>query len=284
MKPLNLPQDDSIKPEVLRERFLYGFSYGAAAGLAFAAVTWGGDGYLLYRAQALFPWIKLVVGLVACGLVGGSAGWLVMRFDRSLAAILIWLSAALVFAWLVTALPLQIAPRIATWLEPDLKALMRYATYEDLPIRFGLAYAWVAIFSAITGILQLPLSDSGIFSTSMLGRAAPALVCIVIMAINGTIVDSLNNEPLRTGLISVNETIQFAIDHQNETIDPKISLRMHLGSLRLVKEYINQPRKLIVGGFDEFLGAVDVLVRFGDTWVKCVAIYNQPTNCRVISP
>ena len=284
MQPLNLPQDDSIRPDVLRERWAYGFSYGAVAGLAFSAVLWGGDAWLLYRANALFPWLKLVLGLVSCALVGCAAGLLVMRFDRSLAAILIWLSAAILFAWLVTALPLQIAPRIATWLEPDLNGLMSYADYEGFLTRFGLAYVWVAIFSAITGILQLPLSDSGIFSTSMLGKAAPALVCVVIMTINGMIVDSLNNEPLRSALISVNETIQFAVDHQNETIDTKASLRMHLGSLRTVNEYINRPRKLIVGGFDQYLGEVDVLVRFGDIWVNCVSIYNQPSNCKVVRP
>jgi hypothetical protein len=284
MRPLNLPKNGTIRPEVWREKLAFGVSYGAAAGLAFAGVTWGWDAIQLYRANALFPWLKLVFGLAACGLIGSLTGWLVMRFDKSLAAFLFWLVAALVFAWMVTALPLQIAPRIATWLEPDLKGLLDYVYYDEFSSRTGVAYAWVGIFTAIIGLLQLPLSDSGVFSTSRLGRAAPALACILIMGMNGMFVDGLNNGPLRSGLLSVNETIQFAVDHQNETVDQKESLRMHLGSLRMIREYINRPRKLIVGGFDEFLTEVNVLVRFGDVWVNCISIYNQPSNCTIVRP
>jgi hypothetical protein len=284
MKPLNFPEDNSIKPSIMRERLRYGFFYGAVAGLAFAGVTWCWDAVLLTRSHALFPALKLVLGLASCWLVGGIAGWLVMRFDRGLAAILIWLGAALAFAWLVTFLPLQIAPRISVWLEPELQGLISYPDNATLVARLGLAFVWVAIFSAIVGALQLPLSDSAIFSTSTFNKIAPALVCIVIMGINGTVVDGLNNAPLRSGLLSVNDTIQFAVDHQNQTVDQKEALHMHLGALRNVREHINRPRKLIVGGSDEFLGEVIVLVRFGDVWVSCVCIYNQPTNCQVVRP
>lgn len=284
MRPLNPSDDDTIRPEVRRERAAYGISYGAAAGLAFAAVTWGGDAYLLQQANALFPWLKLFIGLLMCGAVGGAAGWLVMQFDRTWAALPIWLAAAAWFAWLVTALPLQMAPTISSWLVPELRPLMGHPDLTDLSARFGLAFVWVAIFSAITGILQLPLSDSGVFSTSWLGKTAPALVCIFIMGISGTIADSLNNQPLRSGLLAVDETIQFAVDHQGQTVDQKAVLRMHLGALRLIKEHIDKPRKLTIGGFDQFLGEVSVLVRFGDVWATCISIYNQPSNCKIVGP
>ena len=284
MQPLSTPKDDRIKPEVLRERLAYGLRFGAAAGIGFAVLAWGPDAFILQKAHALFPWLKIILGLAGCGAIGAAAGWLTMRLDRSWLAVFIWLLAAAIFAWLVTVIPLVIAPRLTAALEPELNGLVTVADSSDLLARFGLAVVWVAIFAGITGVLQLPLSDSGIFSTSLLGRVAPALVCIFVMGICGTIVDSLNNEPLRSGLLAVDETIQYAVEHRGQAIDQRDRLRMHLGALRQVQDYLDRPRALTVGGFDRLLGEVVVLVRFGDTWATCASIYSQPSNCRITSP
>lgn len=273
-----------MHPEVAREKLRYGVYFGATVGTAFAVFTWGWDAYLLYWAHGLFPWIKLAIGLVVCGLAGAAAGGSTARLERSLAAVFIWLAAALVFAWLVVALPLQIAPRLTVLLQPDLNGLVHYDYYEGFSARYGIALTWVAIFSAIVGLLQLPTSEAAVFSTSLMGKAAPAILCIAIMGISGWIVDSLNNEPLRTAVISVNETIQFAVDHRGQTVDQRVKLRMHLGAVRRVEEYLDRPRNLVVGSFDQYLGEVNVLVRFGDVWVNCLSIYNQPSFCQVIDP
>jgi hypothetical protein len=284
MQPVNLYSSERIRPEVMRAKLMQGVFYGCAGGAGFAVLAWGLDGFILFQAQGLFPWLKLVTGLAACMLIGGAAGWLTARFERGALAVLFWLAAALGFAWLIVVLPLQIAPELSMWLEPELKGLVQYSAYENISLRYGLAFIWVAIFCAITGLLQLPTSESAVFSTSLAGRAGPALLCIVIMGINGWIVDGLNNEPLRSALVSVNETIQFAVDHQGQDVEHKTALRMHLTAVRRLDDLIGRPRKLIVGTYDQYLEQVHILVRFGDTWVDCLSFYNQPSNCQVVAP
>jgi hypothetical protein len=190
----------------------------------------------------------------------------------------------LCFAWLIVALPLQIAPQLSTLLAPELRGLVHYTYYENFSLRFGIALVWVSIFSALVGLLQLPTTEAAVFSTSPVGRTLAALLCMGIMGISGTIVDSLNNEPLRLSVIAVNETIQFAVDHEGQEVDHKAALRMHLVAVRRVEHLLDQPRKLIVGSFDEYLGQVYVLVRFGDEWASCMSLYNQPSNCQLIEP
>jgi hypothetical protein len=272
------------RPEVLRAKRRYGLFYGIVMGLAFATATWGMDAYLLSQAHALQPWLKLIVGGLICGLAGGIAGWLVMRLENSFLSLVIWLAAASVFAWMTVALPLQIIPRLLSLLDPDLSKLLSYVYYEDMAARFGVAYVWVGIFVSIGGLLELPMGEPAAFSTSIMGKIAPALVCITLMYISGLIVDGLNNEPLRSAVVAMNETIQFAADHQNEVIDPAVSREKHLASLSTVSDLITQPRELIVGQFDRNLEQIHILVRFENQWVDCLAVYNQPLNCERVTP
>jgi hypothetical protein len=51
-----------------------------------------------------------------------------------------------------------------------------------------------------------------------------------------------------------------------------------------VEDVIDQPRRLIVGSYDEWLGQINVLVQFGDTWVDCAVVYNQPSLCKYLAP
>lgn len=268
----------------MRAKRRYGLFYGIVMGLAFATATWGMDAYLLSQANALQPWLKLIVGGLVCALTGGIAGWLTMRLENSLLSLVIWLAAASVFAWMTVALPLQIIPHLLGLLDPDLSSLLSYVYYEDMAARFGVAYVWVGIFVSIGGLLELPMGEPAAFSTSIMGKIVPSLACIALMYISGLIVDGLNNEPLRAAVIAMNETIQFAADHQNEVIDLEVSREKHLASLRTVPDLLTQPRELIVGQFDRYLEQIHILVRFGNEWVDCLTIYNQPSNCKRITP
>jgi hypothetical protein len=138
---------------------------------------------------------------------------------------------------------------------------------------------WVSLFAVLVGILQIPLAEPAAFATSFLGKAGPLLVCAVLMFINGTIVDNLTNEPLRLAVLAMDNTIQFAVDHQGQEVNPELARSMHVSSLRPVQEVIDQPRRLIVRSYDQSLGLINVLVRFGDTWVDCSVVYNQPSFC-----
>ena len=283
MQPLISYPNLSARPDVMHARRIYGLFYGSAIALAFAAWTWGIDSYLLSRANAIQPWLKFAVGFLVCLPVGAFAGWLVMRIERGWASALIWLLAALVFAWISVALPFQIVPRLTMLLHP-IPGGLPHTLDEGLMIRVGLAYAWVAIFVLIAGLLELPIGEAAAFSTSLFGRVGPSLLCIALMGICGFMVDGLNNEPLRSPLLLTDQTIQFALDNQGKQIPSKVARDNHLYSLNTVRDLISRPRELVVGAFDSDLGQIHVLVEFGDEWVDCLTVYGQMSNCNKISP
>jgi len=280
LKPLN-----ELKPrlDVIRSKHIYGMTYGIVVGLGFAGAAWGLDAYLLSQSHAMYPWLKFIVGAVLCALTGGLTGWLVARLEKGIPALLLWLVCAFVFAWLTNAVPFLIFPQLAGWLEPDIKDLLNYVYHDNFQLRFGVAFIWIAIFVTIAGILQLPLADSAVFSTSIGGKAAPLLLCIVFMVINGVIIDDLTNLPLRESMVAMDQTIQFVLDTEGQPVDLARSREMHAASLRAVRDQVQVSRRLLVGSFDEFFGEVHVLIRFGDQWVECSTIYSQPAFCKPAS-
>lgn len=272
----------AVRPEILRSKHMFGVWFGVALGLTFSIFAWGIDAFLLNRMNGLFPWLKFLGGVIPCMIVGGFAGWLSARLDKPLLAMLLWAAAAAVFAWLTVSVPLQITPRILSLVDPGIKDLLHYRYYEALSTRFGVEYAWIAIFVSLAGLLQIPLSDSAVFSTSFFGKISPMLVTLVLMVICGTMVDGLNNELLRFPVDAVNLTIQFVLDNRGREIDPAESRRMHLGVLRTVEDLITPERKFIVSGYDQFLEQVQVLARFEKAWVECDLVLNQLIKCEQV--
>lgn len=282
MKSIAL-EDIRHRADVILLKRRMGMVYGMMVGLSFAAATWGIDGYVLSQAHAFYPWLKFMIGALLCMLAGGIAGWLVARSEKAILGLFLYLVLALVFSWLIVALPFQILPRVVTWLDPEAGNLLNYTFYEGFSLMFVIAIAWVSLFLALVGVLQLPLTEPAAFSTTFFGKVGPLLACSVVMFINGVIIDTLNNESLRTALLNMNDTIQFSVDHQGQEIDRDVARRMHTSSLRAVEEVISQPRQLIVGGYDQYLDQIHVLVRFGSTWVDCIVVYNQPSFCEYVA-
>lgn len=282
MKLYSSETSSAVRPEILRIKRMYGFWFGTALGLAFSVFAWGIDAYLLDRMHGLLPWLKFLGGVIPCMLLGGFTGWLSARLDRPLFALLLWGAAASMFAWLTVGLPLQLTPRLLSIVEPDIRDLLHYTYYEAFSTRVGVAYVWIAIFVSLAGFLQIPLSDSAVFSTSFLGKISPMLMTLVLMAICGTIVDGLNNELLRSPIDAVNMTIQFMLDHRGEDIDPLVSRRMHLSALRTVEGLVTPDRKFIVSGYDQYLEQVQVLARFDKAWVECELVVNQLIRCEQV--
>jgi len=270
------------RADVLRSKYIYGFWFGVVTGLSFSIFAWGVDAYQLAQIHGLFPWLKFLLGGIPCMIIGGFTGWLSARIGKPLLALLFWLIAALIFAWFTLRIPLQITPRVLSMMEPSLKNFLHYTYYEGFSVSFGIAFVWIGIFAAVTGLLQIPLSDSAIFSTSSFGKIAPMLLAIVLMAISGSTADNLVNELLRSPVYAINSTIQFFIDHRGEPIEPLKSRQMHLGSLNTVQELITPKRKFIISGYDELLGDVKVLARFQQAWVECEILYNQPLSCKQV--
>ena len=261
----------------------YGIWFGIVLGFIFAAFAWGIDAYLLSTMNGLHPWIKFACGELLCMSVGALAGWLAAKLDKPLLALVIWVTVALFFAWLTVALPLQAAPRLLNILEPETRSLLHYSAYEAFASRVGVAFAWIVLLVAINGLLQLPLSEGAVFATSILGKLAPMLISLVLMGIAGAIIDGLTNEVLRAPLDAMNSTIQFYVEHQGQTVDPAESRKMHLGSLRAISDRVSSQRALTVSGYDQYLGEIDILVKFEKAWVECQVFYNQPSNCKEVA-
>lgn len=282
MKPYSFETLSTIRPEILRAKHIFGIWFGAALGIAFAIFTWGVDAFLLTRMNGLYPWLKFLGGVFPCVIVGGLTGWLSARLDKPLLAVLLWGTAASVFAWLTVSLPLQITPRILSLAEPGIQELLHYTYYEAFSARFGIAYVWISIFLCLAGLLQIPLSESAVFSTALFGKLSPILVTLALMAICGTIMDDLNNQLLRAPVDALNTSIQFALDNRGREITPAESRRMRLSALRGVGDLITPQRKFIVSGYDQLMEQVYVLARFDKAWVECELIVNQILNCEQV--
>ena len=282
MKLYSSETSSAVRPEILHINRSYGIWFGVVLGLTFSIFAWGIDAYSLSRMHGLYPWLKFLGGVIPCMIVGGFTGWLSARLDKPFFALLLWAAAASVFAWLTVSLPLQITPRILSLVDPSMKDLLHYSYYESFSVRYGVAYAWIAIFVALAGLLQIPLSDSAVFSTSLFGKISPMLFTLVLIGICGTIVDELNNEKLRSPIDAVNLTTQFILDHRGEEIDAAVARRMHLGALRTVEGLVTPERKFIVSGYDQYLEQVQVLARFDKAWVECDLVVNQLIRCEQV--
>lgn len=279
----NTPDQLSTRSDVLRSKHAYGVWFGIALGLTFSIFAWGIDAYKLAQINGLYPWLKFLVGAIVCVILGGLTGWLTARLDKPILGLLLWAVAASVFAWLTVNLPLQITPRLLTLMEPEIKDLLHYSYQaEAFAPRFGVAYVWLAIFVSIAGLLQIPLSDTAVFSTSFFGKISPMLVTLILMAICGIIVDNLNNELLRAPVTVLNSTIQFSVDNRGKKIDPLVSRRMHLAGLRTVENLITPERRFIISGYDISLEDVQILARFDKAWVECKLISNQLISCEQV--
>lgn len=263
-----------------REIHFFGAMYGVMAGLALATAQWGWDAIQLSQSHAFFPWLKLILGMLVCGLIGGATGWLVSRKERGCLSFLFWLIASFLFAWAAISIPLQIVPAVSKVLEPQLGSFVNYEIGSTFIVRFWIAVMWIVIFSFIVGVLQSTLIESAVASASSFGRVAPFLICMVLMGISGFVIDDLINVPFRGAIFSVETPIEFILGHRGQDIDPKESREAHAGALGSVEGNVTASRKLIVSGYDEDFWRIDVLVSFDNAWVNCITFNNQASYCK----
>jgi hypothetical protein len=281
MKRLSKLNFTETRPEIIRSKRFFGLIYGIVAGITFACASWGLDGYVLSQSHGYLPWFNLVAGIILCSAFGGLQGWLTARMESSLLGLVFWFFSSLFFAWLTVALPLQITPFIVSKIDPNLGALLDYGNNIEFIFRFGVALAWVAPFSLMIGITQLPVIEPAVFSTSIFGKLGPFFFCIVVMGISGFVSDSLINAQFRAALTGMDSTIQFVVDNKgNSDVDPILSREMHARSLVTMEEQVTETRHLFIGSYDEYLGEIHVLVNFDGAWIDCDVFYGQPSTCK----
>ncbi|MEP0804401.1 MAG: hypothetical protein HRF47_02855 [Chloroflexota bacterium] len=280
LQPLN---PNLERTDVLREKHRYGLWFGLFVGLEFSFFAWGIDSFVLSTHHGLFPWLKFAIGAVICMAVGAAAGWLAALSDKALVALVIWLITGFLFAWLAVHLPLTLLPRAMPLLEPQLGELLHYQYFSDFRQGIGLAYVWLAIFLAITGILQVPMSHSAVFSTSVLGKVMPILTALVLMGIAGSLLDNgLFNQPMRQSTLAVDRTLQFILANQGQEMNSAEARRMHAAAFRPVEGSISSEYRLVVSGYESDFVDLTVLIRFEREWVECEVVFNQPVLCEVV--
>jgi len=279
--------NDSIpnKEQILKIRKQkFGFTYGAAAGLAFAIALWGYDGALLSLSHAMFPWLKLIVGGLLTTLTGGLAGWLTSRFEKILLGVLFWILASALFGLYTVIVPLVIAPRLIGLFVPQISSLLQYTTYDNLPTMIAVAFGWTIVAAIIGSVVQLPMLDHAVFSITGFGKIRPHLLCAILMLISGGVADGLNNKPMREPIIALDETFQFILDTRGQEIDKATSREKHLASFRFIQQDVTESRQLVVSRYDRLLENIHVLVNFNGKWAECPTFFNSPLTCQPISP
>jgi hypothetical protein len=273
------------KPGAINSRTLrYTLLLGAITGFAFSSALWAYETVLFIQAHVAYPWIPFLAGTILCVIVCTLAALLTCLVNRALMGIIFWVLAARLMAELVIYIPLKIAPRLMIFFEPGLQSrLPGYPINASIRTWGEIGTVGLAIFLGILGLIQLTLVDQAVPATSSAGRLMPYFVFVLVIFLASGMLSDMINQQLRAPLVATNYLIQFAIDHQNTSVDPVIARQMHLSTVDPISDLINRPRRLFLGQYDETFLQVDVLIDFGGEWVDCTTVSNQLVFCKSIT-
>jgi len=267
---------------VKRRSLRYSLLLGGFTGFAFATALWAYETVLLIQAHVAYPWIPYLVGSISFVVVCMLAALLTCLLDRALLGIVFWLLAARLLAELVIYIPLKIAPRLMVFFEPGLQSILpAYPINATFHSWGGIGTLGLGIFLGILGLLQITLVDQAIPAANAAGHLMPYFVFIPVIFLASVMVSDMINQPLRAPIVATNDLIQFAINHQDTSVDPAIARQMHLSTIDPISDLINRPRRLFLGQYDDSYFQVDVLIDFGGKWVDCATVNLQPVFCKL---
>jgi hypothetical protein len=270
----------SIKniPMINRQRSALWF--GMAAGIIYATFAWGIDGFLLFKANASLPWLKLSLALLPVPLMFGLASWLGAKAGNLITRTLLWISTACILCLLVSILTFQVYGEIVKLVYPQLGSRISYIVPEGIHGRLFVILVMTNILFIIGGMLFESASEAMISASGVISWLVPVGLCFAFFAGAGYVADSNFNTELRDQVISVNEQIE------------EVSL-LNLSSLseyeqRMVRRFtkldvnLAGPRKLLVGSFDNSFSQVNILVDFDGNWANCLVMNGRVGNCEMV--
>ncbi len=272
----DLPRQDAFAFRKLR----YGLFYGMIGALAYSLAAWGTDGYNLSRSNAIYPWLKLGLGTWICVILAGLAGLITVMKDRGQLSVVIWVLTGIVFGWLAGHIPFEGATMLLSRFDPDLSSLIDYPFHDGTHARMVFAIVSATGIFLIAGPFLPALVDISSKASRFLERWVPVVVWVVLFIIAGGLGDGIINRPLRSPVMVMDELIQFKLDHEGASVDPKVARDIHLSALGSVTDFIDRPRRLILGDYDVTIVTVNVLIDFEGIWVKCTVLDDQPGYCR----
>lgn len=256
--------------------------YGVIAGIVYSLVTWGYDGFMLAQAHAFYPWTMFLLGIVPTTLVASLVAWVVYRSQNFLVAFLLWLVTGIVYAWLAGHIPFDVLSRAISILNPDLSRMVDYNFVIAARLSSGLATVLIVILTVVGGMLEISLVDATSDSPAPLGRWIPTILWVAIFFLAGLASENNLIEPLTKPVYTTSYVIQYAAQHEGQTIDHKTMLDLHLRSVEALKPVWRKPYRIALSGFDEMLFSVNLIVDFNGQWARCSVLDSFPSNCELV--
>lgn len=253
---------------------------GILCGCVFALVVWGYDGYLLSRAHAALPWLKLAIGILPCVVVGGLAGWLTMKINNMVMRIFLWVAVAVFFSFLTSFIPFTASPVVFRWAFPEIGARIQFNAPDTINARRFITIVMTTIFLIIAGLIFENVNDSIRTSQGVMGAVFSAIFLLAFFAGAGYTADSNFNADLRAPIVALDEKLEYVATVDLATLDETETRALK----RYTKLDVNfqGPRRLLITTFDELISQVTVVVDFDGTLAECSVMNGHASSCKMV--
>ena len=265
-------------------KLVFGMIYGLAGGLVFALASWGVNDFLLSRAHFAYPWLTFLLGILPVLLIAGLAGTLTIRLDNALFSAGIWLIAGILLAIVGVWLPLWIVPELLPRLDPVLKNWLAFSWQDAYTFLVFSAAIVAAIGFLIIGLLESVLIEQASYSPYNGAIVMPLLICALISATVGGVVDSMVNVRFRNSALALDRLISFALENEGMPVDLTIARQMHMGALSSIQPNLSEERRMFYFSFNSTAEEGRILVDFNGHWALCDVFLDQPSFCQPVEP
>lgn len=252
---------------------------GILAGLAFGTVAWGISSFRLMQANAILPWLPFIIGTIPCMIVAVMAALLTVRFSHLLVTPIIWIINGLFFAYMGSHTSFQLLSAALKLLNPDIAARVNYPVNQLVEGRGILLYILIVIISGVVGAFSSLIIENASASITPFGRILSLFIWAAFFCLAGYIVFDNLIQPINEPVVSTNNLIQFALDHEGQAVDIETAQKVHLRAMDSIQDLLHNPRRLLLSTYDEDFTNVTVMVDFGGTWVSCSVIQNLVNFC-----
>jgi len=253
---------------------------GVLCGCVFALVAWGYDGYLLAKAHAALPWLKLAIGILPCAAIGGLAGWLTMKINNLFLRMFLWISVAVLFSCLTSFVPFTVSPIVIRWSFPEIGDRILFNAPEAISARRFITIVMTIIFLFIAGLIFENVNDSMRNSQGIVGMIFSAIFLLTFFAGAGYTADSNFNADLRIPVIAVDEKLEYVATVDLSTLDETETRALK----RFTKLDVNfqGPRRLLITSFDQLFSQVTIVVDFNGSLAECSVVNGHASSCKMV--
>lgn len=271
-----------------QEKVRLGVLFGFAAGLVYTIVLWGVDGLALARANVIFPWAKLAIGILPTLIICTLAGWVSAKLENALFSALVWLATGVLLCIFSCHIPFEGVTQFYRWFNPELTRRATLPFNSGVSSRFAIVLIICAAISFIGGVFYKLLLDNSHNASSWLGSLFPLAIWLIIFVCIASPVDYMMQRSLRASVIAVNDLVPKKINSLTMPVTTEDT--RSLAAMSGIEDIIKAPRQLILSRYDDDLMMMHVAINFSGNWVDCSVFSNsnseppvpQPIFCRKI--